>query len=513
MLFNDIRTCVFNYGYSSGYFHPTRGIRQGCCCSPSLFVIAVELLALLVRRSINIKGLDLGNRRLKISQYADDATFFIRDFASLDALILLLTAFATVSGLHINKHKSFLLLLGHHLDPPDQYKDIQIQEQVTILGIVFKNKMTEAQHYALNFAPKLTKIKDICSTWMNRSLSMKGKALLIASLMSSILQYPCSNSFTPVRVIEEYKQIINNFFWNNKRGKVAYDLLIQNLADGGIKLPDLKHRVKTTHLYWIRQLWLHPDSVMATFLAHQLVCDNIFDVIHAKTNLAARLHKDHAFIGAVMKTWHSLHTKEPRNEDEILQERLWENDHILIQWNEIFPIQDQDREDYWRMIYLKPYKAARDTKLQAFHFRLVHRFVPCNRFLKNIRIKRDDTCSFCPRVDTLEHFLFECPVFQVFWKRVVAWFDSETDLQLNLSLRAFLFGVPDAAPQSKVINFVLLFIKFFTYRQKLFHQGSLTLIQLLQELKLRLSVEKYLNTLENKPTKFNKWIRIYMALG
>lgn len=182
-------------------------------------------------------------------------------------------------------------------------------------------------------------------------------------------------------------------------------------------------------------------------------------------------------------------------------------------WNDIFPVDQEAQQEYWTGIYKSPYRAIRDTKLQSFQFRLIHRFIPCNKFLHNIKIKRTDTCSFCSGTDTIEHFLFQCHGVQVFWKNFILWFNRETDIQLNVSLRAFLFGVPPDTPKAKVINFLLLFFKFFLYRQKLFYQGSLSLIHILQELKTRLRVEKYLTKIEHKPSHFTQWSRIYDALG
>lgn len=182
-------------------------------------------------------------------------------------------------------------------------------------------------------------------------------------------------------------------------------------------------------------------------------------------------------------------------------------------WNEVFPVSEDNTAAYWADIYKLPYQVARDTKLQAFHFRVVHRFLPCNKFLHNIHIRRDDLCDLCQQTDTIEHFLYLCPLVKKFWNDVITWFDGEGDIQLNISLRAFLFGIPNTTPQAKVVNFLVLFTKFFIYRQKLFHQGSLSLIHLLRDLRLRLQVEKYLSILEGKAGALKKWQRIYDAMG
>lgn len=624
LLFNDVKTCVFNSGYTSGFFNPTRGIRQGCCCSPSLFVLAVELLAIQIRNSTDVQGIRIASQEIKMSQYADDSTFFIHGIPALRHLLRILSAFANISGLRLNYQKSYLLLLGNHLHPPTHFRGIQIVEEVKILGLVFKDGMTDEQQYLLNFAPKLKQIQNICSTWLNRNLSMKGKVVLITSLMASILQYPCSCTYTPVRVILEFKRIITDFFWNGKKSKVSYRVLIQDISDGGMKLPDLQTRIQSIHLHWIRHMWNNPTSVMAQVLQERCAIPDMYFLLSCKTDLSKRIEGNCIFLQQVLATWARFHIHPPSSEEDVQKEQIWENDFVLIgkkpftwnvwkeagiryindflhesharflsqvelqekfgiaisflqllqirtalpcswkrkivgpakqnmssspfiysvegegidilkqstksiysslikyqrtsvtsqkRWAEIFPVDSSKQKEYWAEVYRAPYKSMRDTKLQAFQFRLIHRFVPCNKFLYDIKINRTDTCSFCPGTDTIQHFLFLCPVVQKFWKDLVAWFDRETELQLNVSLRSFLFGVPSDAPQANRINFLLAFFKFYVYRQKLFGQGVLSLIHVLQELRTRLQVEKYLTTIENKPAHFNRWLRIYNALG
>ena len=45
VLYNSVQSSVVNGGFMTNYFEITRGDRQGCPLSPSLFILTVELLA------------------------------------------------------------------------------------------------------------------------------------------------------------------------------------------------------------------------------------------------------------------------------------------------------------------------------------------------------------------------------------------------------------------------------------------------------------------------------------
>ena len=75
VFYKDISSCVINNGVASQHFYLERGVRQGCPLSGILFVIAMELLAQSIRRSKDIKGINIqGDEVVKLSQYADDTT-------------------------------------------------------------------------------------------------------------------------------------------------------------------------------------------------------------------------------------------------------------------------------------------------------------------------------------------------------------------------------------------------------------------------------------------------------
>jgi len=102
-LYNNISSCVLNNSFATKHFNLSRSVRQGCPLSGILFVIGVEILSTAIKRSREIEGIQIDpNNSLKITQYADDTTVFVKDIRSVHKLFDLLQQFENCSGLRIN---------------------------------------------------------------------------------------------------------------------------------------------------------------------------------------------------------------------------------------------------------------------------------------------------------------------------------------------------------------------------------------------------------------------------
>ena len=74
-----------NGGGMTNYFEITRGVRQRCPLSPSLFILTVaELLALKIRQSPNCRGIRLPNdKEARSSQFADETTIITKRLSQI----------------------------------------------------------------------------------------------------------------------------------------------------------------------------------------------------------------------------------------------------------------------------------------------------------------------------------------------------------------------------------------------------------------------------------------------
>ena len=112
ILLNDQESCVINGGKTTKYFMLGRGARQGDPISAFLFILALEILFLLIKAKSDIAGLTIFDHCYLYSAYADDTTFFLKDTISIKNMVDTFHLFSEFSGLKPNLSKCEITGIG-----------------------------------------------------------------------------------------------------------------------------------------------------------------------------------------------------------------------------------------------------------------------------------------------------------------------------------------------------------------------------------------------------------------
>ena len=253
IFYNNVTSCVLNNGHASTFFSLQRGVRQGCPLSGVLFVLGIELLSRSIKNDPTIKGIQVNKQELKISQYADDTTVFVRDLDSVTSLLKVLNDFKEHSGLEINTTKTEAMWLGEWKDRTDEPFGFKWpKEPISALGVFFSYNQESANR--LNFGEKILNLQKTLNTWQRRNLTLYGKINIIKTLGISKLIYSASVLPVPDHYIQEINKLIFNFIWAGKPPKIKRNTIIGEKKDGGLKMCDFKIMDKALKIAWIDRI-------------------------------------------------------------------------------------------------------------------------------------------------------------------------------------------------------------------------------------------------------------------
>ena len=248
IFFKNIESCVINNGLMSDYFTLEQGVRQGDPLSPYLFVVAIESLAIAIRKNPAIRGIMIGNEETKLLQYADDMTAVLSDINSAQALFDLLEVFKKPSGLLINTIKTEGMWIGSSRE-----------NNAKPFGIKWPNEPIKA--LGVHYTYDLKLLHD----------SIYGKVTIIKSLIIPKLVYISSLLPTPKEIILELNQLLFKFLWKGT-DKVTRLSAINEYENGGLKMIDLESMIQSLRLAWIKRTFETNNgtwkSLEAFFLFH-----------------------------------------------------------------------------------------------------------------------------------------------------------------------------------------------------------------------------------------------------
>ena len=174
----------------------------------------------------------------------------------------------------------------------------------------------------------------------------------------------------------------------------------------------------------------------------------------------------------------------------------------IKRWEETYKI----NSNIWPDIFEIPFKVCRETYLQSFQYRIIHRILPCKYWLNKLKIVENNICTYkyCTNKepDTIQHFLINCPPVIDFWESFVTWWNQLDYFKLRPLIEVnIILGFPNVTNEDTVLNYCLILAKQYIYSCKA-HEQQLFLLSFLQILKNKLNIEKEIHIQRSTLTKF-----------
>ena len=338
VLYNNISSCVLNNGFATKHFNLSRGVRQGCPLSGILFVIGVEILSNAIKRSKEIEGIQIDqNKSIKITQYADDTTVFVKNIRSVHRLFDLLRQFENCSGLRINQSKSEILWLGSLRQRKDSILNLKLSDEtVYALGVYFS--YDEELATKRNFFEKLPKLKKILNIWSSRDISIYGRVNIVKTLAISKLTFVCSVLDTPKGFTDEVNNIIFDYIWKYKNPKLKKTTIIKNKKDGGLNMLDFTLFDNALKIVWVKRLCTNderpwkfiPLSLLSNVGGSLLFqCNYNIQYLPLNENLP-KFYRD------IISHWQKIKNINPKTKGDVLNQIIWNNQFIRVNKLSVF---------------------------------------------------------------------------------------------------------------------------------------------------------------------------------
>jgi len=105
----------------------------------------------------------------------------------------------------------------------------------------------------------------------------------------------------------------------------------------------------------------------------------------------------------------------------------------IKKWKLLFSTQELSPK-FWNNAFIAARRTTKESKLQMLQYKILHRIIPCNRYLFQINVKPSPYCNLCQELDTVEHMFFECKTINELWINLSDWFHAteKTEIQVNL---------------------------------------------------------------------------------
>ena len=486
LFYCNVRSFVNVNGYLSQPFSLSRGVRQGCPLSPLLYVLVSEVLAVNIRANPRIRGLTLPGVPVPlppISQYADDTSVIVTSDDAIKATFETYAIYERGSGSKLNLSKSKGLWLGSwngRRDPPVSLD--WSSTKIKVLGVFIGIGDLEEE----NWRPRITAVENVLSSWRQRQLSFRGRALVINALALSRVWYVASLVHLPAWALKELNTLTFNFFWKGKRDLVSRSVVVQPCLFGGFSVVNVKFKAWSLIAQWVKRFASSPSSWTAfmTYWFHSCFNATPVDVLSRPFSFDPRVLPH--FYESLILAWRSLdgsfsvgrsslvmgssspHSLTPAagmTTKSCYQYLLSENlgtPHCVEKFLPSFGVL------YWSTTWEELFFFDTDRQVIDLSWKIAHGVLYTAARLASFGYDFRTSCFCGPVSETLEHLFFYCPLAH----SILSWLQSlmviSSPLAPSLVCRHALFGFnsDELRVVPRIFVYILNVCKFFIWHAR-----------------------------------------------
>ena len=264
LFYTDAESAVVINGWTSTFFKPSRGVRQGCPLSPLLYVLCIEILAVNICTSPNVTGVYLPDsiEQYKCSGYADDTTSAVTTDESIEEVFSIYDTFEAASGAKLNRGKSKGMWLGAWKSRNDTPFGLSWVKELPLLGASF----SVGDYTIPTWEKPVAKLESRLSAWSGRSVSLQGKTTIINVLTLSQIWHLCHVFAIPAWASKRITKALWSFFWSGKKDLVARTTVCLPKSRGGFGVIDFERKAESFALQWVKRFFAPERAKWKSFL-------------------------------------------------------------------------------------------------------------------------------------------------------------------------------------------------------------------------------------------------------
>ena len=473
LFYHNVFSRVICNGRLSAPISLERGVRQGCPLSPLLYVLVSEVLSTQVRKCDEVVGFRLpgaAGLQFKISQYADDATIFVKTETSLFHVLRMVNKYERASGARLNASKTEAMWLGSWRSNGASPFGLKWVPKLKILGIFFSNGLVSVE--SDNWRSKLDKLETKLNLWKQRELSFAGRALIVNVLGASRFWHTAKILLPPRWVYDRYRKIIWPFIWRGKMENVSRQRCCAPLKLGGLNVVDFLSKCTSLRLSCFASLRDNFGDQKWHYLARYFLGNRLakLDVRFSFASISVPVSSEPSlFYRKCLSALQDVFDRHGSLPDDLSCRKIYS---LLVD----FPSAPPRCAGFWDAIVGRPINrwasVWRKSRLKIIENRkcdvlwlLLHNGVRVRYNLKQWGYIRSDACAVCSRPETPKHCFIECRRIVRVWRHFSPLLSSLLGSSFVLSFPSVLFPLSTSSSCDSLLvsHYLIATILYFVW--------------------------------------------------